>query len=840
MAFNPVTRRNITPAQDFETLTVMIKHIVFYNPDDGSIIVSAKGQVGETIALLGRYVCEDPKRELKNVNVTVQGRRRLHPKYGEQFHFNTLTINENKLRYFLSKFVKGLGDKKTDELIRHYGEKELERILEEEPEKLLEFKGIKSKRLERILADREKNENKRLISDLLAPADPTGEFIEKVRAHFKDIPDYVDQIRNNPYLLTSVKGLGFKKADIIARALGISMDSPFRTKSCIEYVLVEMADGDGHSAVNRDTLYGQVLDELKLNPDDPPPVDPETFLSMIHELKKEDVLHNAGGESHVALKLYSVSERYIIDDIRKRAANPGITLMKDIEGYIARKEQQMGIRFSHDQKKAIMDMNTGKHVFVLCGYAGTGKSTIARALLDMLERRYGRNSIMCCALSGIASDRIRKTSGYQAATIHSLIASYRGEQRGMPYNVVLIDEASMVNSTLLYSFMRNIKKDAHVIFVGDPAQLPPIGAGNPFADIIEFGIAPVSVLDVIHRQDDKAALTTFANQIRQNTVPTGYQEKVYKDFSWVDHTIPEYYQLKRQLFDREINDIRQRNHEAILSSIRGIAMKAKQRLDQALENDDLMKYISFFQVISPMKGGLLGTESLNEELRKILNPEPSPAPAVMPGGSNGAVTGITQSTESTVSADAGKPDAKETQEPSWKGFVPRINDKVVHTKNEIMFCYEESAVKRKGFKGLSEGDVDMRKVYNGMLGVVRRIDNEKGRVFVYYPGDEIYVEYEKQNLHKILQPAYAMTIHKVQGSEFDAVVVPVINSHYKMLNNKLLYTAITRAKGKAILIGETYAFNHACKNRDEAMRNTVMQRVLERENESMLFNPAGI
>lgn len=824
MAFNPVTRRNIVPAQDFETLTVMIKYITFYNKDSGSIIASAKGQTGETIALLGRYVCENPERELKNVNVTVQGRRKLHPKYGEQFHFEALTINENKLKYFLSKFVKGLGDKKADELIKHYGEKELERILEEEPEKLLEFKGIKSKKLGRIMSDREKNENKRLISDLLAPADPTGEFIEKVRAHFKDVPDYVDQIRNNPYLLTSVKGLGFKKADVIARALGIPMDSPFRTKSCIEYVLVELADGDGHSAVNRDILYEQVLNELKLNPDDPPPVDPETFVAMIQELRKEDAVHNVSGESHVALRLYSISERYIIDDIRRRAANPGIPLMKDIEGYIAHKAQQMGIQFSHDQKKAIIDMNAGKHAFVLCGYAGTGKSTIARALLDMLERRYGRDSIMCCALSGIASDRIRKTTGYQAATMHSLIAAFRGESRGMPYNVVLIDEASMVNSTLLYGFLRNIKKDAHIIFVGDPAQLPPIGAGNPFADIINFGIAPVSVLEVIHRQDDKAALTTFANEIRQNVVPAGYQEKVYKDFSWVDHTIPEYYKLKRELSDKEIKDVRQRNHEAILNSIRGMAVKAKQKLDEALENDDLMKYISRFQVISPMKGGLLGTESLNEELRKILNPE--------------VATSI-QSGPALASPQDIPDNGKQAPVMSWN-FIPRVNDKVVHTKNEFMVCYETSDVKKNGFAGLTAGDASTQKVYNGMLGVVKHIDNEKGRAFVYYPGDDIYVEYEKKNLHKILQLAYAMTIHKVQGSEFEAVVVPVINGHYRMLNNKLLYTAITRAKGKAILIGESYAFSHACRNKDEAMRTTVMQRILEREGESMLFPAARI
>lgn len=832
MAFNPTTSRNTVSAKDLEALTVMIKHITFYDKDNGSIIVSAKGQAGETIALLGRYVCENPERELRNVNVTVQGRRRLHPKYGEQFHFETLTINENKLKYFLSKFVKGLGEKKAEELIKHYGAGELERILEEEPERLLEFKGIKSKRLERILSDREKNENKRLIADLLAPADPTGEFIEKVRAHFKDVPDYVDQIRNNPYLLTGVRGLGFKKADIIARALGIPMDNPFRTKSCIEYVLAELAEGGGHSAVNRDVLFEQVMNELRLKPDDAPPVDPAVFLSTIEELKREDALHDVSGESHVALRLYSVSERYIIDDVRRRAANPGIPLMKDIEGYIARKEQQMGIQFSYDQKKAIMDMNAGKHAFVLCGYAGTGKSTIAKALLDMLERRYGRDSIMCCALSGIASDRIRKTTGYQAATIHSLIAGYRGEHRGMPYNVVLIDESSMVNSTLLYSFMRNIKKDAHIIFVGDPAQLPPIGAGNPFADIIEFGIAPVAVLDVIHRQDDKAALTTFANQIRQNIVPAGYQERVYKDFSWVDHTIPGYYKLKRKLSDKEIGDLRQRNHEAILNSIRGMAVKAKQRLDDALKNDDLMGYISFFQVISPMKGGLLGTESLNEELRKILNPEP--AKPSSPATASSGTMAVAQSGGNAVNTRT--TNENQTQEPPWK-FTPRINDKVVHTKNEIMLCYRTSDVKRKGFERVSDGDADMRKVYNGMLGVVKHVEAEKGRVFVYYPGDNMYVEYEKQNLHKILQLAYAMTIHKVQGSEFNAVVVPVINSHYRMLNNKLLYTAITRAKGKAILIGETYAFNHACKNKDEAMRNTVMQRVLEREGESMLFNP---
>ncbi len=202
----------------------------------------------------------------------------------------------------------------------------------------------------------------------------------------------------------------------------------------------------------------------------------------------------------------------------------------------------MGITFSDEQCEAIRVVNRQPGAFLLCGYAGTGKSTVARALLDLLGMRHPRDKIVCCALSGIASDRIKELTGYQAQTIYSLVVKHKDE---LPYEALLVDKSSMVNTDLLFRLITRLQGRAVLLMVGDTAQLPPIGAGNPFFDIIENQLAPTVTLRRIYRQSDDKVIAFFANDIREARVPENYRASGYGDFQFLDVSIPNHFALKQ-------------------------------------------------------------------------------------------------------------------------------------------------------------------------------------------------------------------------------------------------------------------------------------------------------
>ena len=266
-------------------------------------------------------------------------------------------------------------------------------------------------------------------------------------------------------------------------------------------------------------------------------------------------------------------------------------------------------------------MNRGHRVFLLCGYAGTGKSTVSRALLDLLAIRYPKEKIMCCAISGIASDRIRKLTRLPAQTIYSLVFKH---QEKLPYEVLLVDESSMVNTELLFRLITRLADSAILIMVGDAAQLPPIGAGNPFSDIIEKQLAPTVTLTRIYRQSDDKVIALFANDIREARVPERYAAEGYGDFRFMDVSIPNYFGLKQKVKSKAMKEgdfkkLREENAQKIVTALCDTAATYKNLLMETYKNRDYAGYLSTLQVITPMKGGPLGTEQLNEALQKLLN-----------------------------------------------------------------------------------------------------------------------------------------------------------------------------------------------------------------------------
>ncbi|MCK9473818.1 AAA family ATPase, partial [Sulfurimonas sp.] len=399
----------------------------------------------------------------------------------------------------------------------------------------------------------------------------------------------------------------------------------------------------------------------------------------------------------------------------------------------------------------------------------------SKTILDLLNTRYDKKEIMTCALSGIASQRIADTTGYESATIQSLLVKFEDRDE-FPYAVVLIDEASMINSSLFARVMRKVSKKAIVIIVGDDAQLPPIGAGNVLSDVLTLELAPIVKLTKIYRQSEDKAITLIADDIRKGIVPE-YRDE-YEDFEFIDISMTNYYALKNQLSQNELHEMREANSNQIVSEIAHKVVESIEKARYRLSNKLIKEYLNYFQVITPMKGGVLGANNLNTVLQEYFNPNP-------------------------------KKSVK-------KGGVEfRLMDKVVHTKNENMTSWSG-----EGFK--NSEDSAQRRIFNGMSGLLFKINEEDEQAFVFYPNEDVVVVYEYEELKSHLMLSYALTIHKVQGMEYDIVVIPMSFSHYIMHNTKLIYTAVTRAKHKCILIGESGAFESACKKLEITRRDTVL------------------
>ena len=740
-----------------QTLIGQIDKILF--EEDGFLIATLKS--GEKIR--GNYY-ESSVESIKGSAVTLRGEWEEHKKYGKTFVFEHLKVNQNELFFFLTKIVKGFTKKLAADLIEHFGKEELVAILDGDGERLLEFKGIKEKRLKKILSSWKQFRSMRRLGEFLSPYDVSPVLLSTIAGAMKEVSEPCTKIKENPYILTSINGIGFKRADELALKMGIDAEDENRLGSAMDYVLLDFCEANGNSCIEKTILFS-ALDELL------------GFYDK-NSLYEAILVERVGEGSIVLLKNNRVAparlydaEKFLYDTIKQRAKIDSGGFVKDLEQFLATQDLQL----APQQKEAVTILNNGASILFLVGYAGTGKSTTSRVLLNLLSTSYDSKEIITCALSGIAAQRISGTTGYESATIQSLLVKHEQSEK-FPYSVVLIDEASMINSTLFAKLMGKISNKAIVIIVGDDAQLPPIGAGNVLSDVLELKLAPIVKLTEIFRQSPDQAITLIANEIRQAKVPQ-YRGS-YEDFEFVDVNIANYYALKNQLNQNELKELREQNAQNIIAQMLHRVVASIEKARYRLNNKQIKEYLNYFQVITPMKGGTLGTQNLNKILQEYFNPNPKKC--------------------------------------FKKGGVEfRLMDKVVHTKNENMTSWSADSFK--------EGDEpDQRRVFNGMSGLLFKIDEEEEQLFVFYPTEDVVVRYDFDEAKSFLMLSYALTIHKVQGMEYDIVLIPMSFSHYIMHNTKLIYTAITRAKHRCIIIGESGAFEGACRRLDATKRDTVL------------------
>ena len=752
-------------------LSGTLKKILFYNAENNYYIAVLENDQ----KICGQYFDTDLEK-LVGSEVLITGRWNTHKKYGVQFVFTSLELKEAEIFFFLTKIVKGISKKLALELTQKYDDEELCEILDNTPAKLLEFKGIKEKKLIQIVTSWNKFKHLRELGSFLAQFGVSSSFINKIYQHFENVENLIEKIKENPYMLTSIKGIGFKRADEIGTKLGIDKESSFRITACMNYTLREFCEANGNSSISKEQLFSLLNDALNFK-------DKDTLYenSLINLIAKEEI--NETTKERYAPNIYFRCETNILKILENRKEhNRDKKIINDFEDYITKKQSSLGFTLSSEQQKAVKLINDGENTILLIGYAGTGKSTSSRAILELLEEIVPYDDIHCMALSGIAAQRISDTTGYKSSTIQSSLVKIENSDKDyFDYKVILIDESSMVNSVTFYKILSRIDPDTVLIIVGDDGQLPAIGAGDILRDAIKYELAPICKLTKIYRQNEHQAIAVIANEIRCGKVPE-YKEE-YEDFKFIDVSIPNYYAQKAVLSDYEINTLRYENNYNVLHTILNTASNYIEPMYTYIQEKQIDKFLTLFQVITPIKSGPLGVENLNINLQKLIN--------------NTKTTGI-----------------------QTKTYEYKLADKVIHIKNENMKSQTMKVYKN------SSTEFTEKRVFNGQLGMVIKIDHETKKLLVLYPTDDMVVFYDFDTLDSLISLAYCLTIHKTQGMEYENALIPMSFSHFIMHNTKLLYTAITRAKKMCFVVGEDEAFKSACKKLEITNRQTVIDDLL--------------
>lgn len=755
-------------------LSGTLKKILFFNAENNYYIAVLENDQ----KVCGQYFDTDLEK-LVGSEIILTGRWNTHQKYGVQFVFTSLELKEAEIYFFLTRIVKGVSKKLALEMTSKYSEEELCEILDNTPAKLLEIKGIKEKKLTQIVSSWNKFKHLRELGSFLAQYRVTSTFINKIYQHFSHVDKLIEKIKQNPYMLTEIKGIGFKRADEIGLSLGIDKYSSFRITACMNYTLREFCEANGNSSIGKDQLFELLNQALGFK-------DQETLYenAVITLLSEEKIKETSSGRYSPAI--YYMCETKILDIFKLRSEHKREKkIVSDFESYIEKKQSTLGFELSEEQKKAVELINEGENTILLIGYAGTGKSTSSRAILELLEEIVVYDDIHCMALSGIASQRIADTTGYKSSTIQSaLVKMENSEKETFDYKVILIDEASMINSVTFYKILSNIDLDTTLIIVGDDGQLPAIGAGDILRDTINYELAPICKLTKIYRQNEDQAIALIANEIRKGNVPE-YKEE-YEDFTFVDVSIENYYAKKNSLSEYEINALRNQNNLNILHTILNLASNYIEAMYTFINEKKIDRFLTLFQVITPIKSGTLGVENLNINLQKLIN--------------NTKQEGVQTRT-----------------------YMYKLADKVIHIKNENM-----KAQTMKSYKNANSEFLEKR-VFNGQLGMVIKIDHDNTKLVVLYPSDDMVVFYDFSDLDNLISLAYCLTIHKTQGMEYDTALIPMSFSHFIMHNTKLLYTAITRAKNMCFVVGEDEAFTSACKKLEITHRQTVIDDLLNSE-----------
>lgn len=733
-----------------EKIKGYVEHIVFRNEDNGYTVFQLNHEDGE-ITCVGsfNYIAEGELLEL-------QGEYVMHSSYGLQLSVSSAEVKEPEdlmsiERYLGSGAVKGLGAALAGRIVRKFKEDTF-RIIEEEPERLAEVKGISERKAREIA---EQVEGKRDMRKAMIYLQKYGISTTLAAKIFKQYGQKVYHVlEENPYQLADdVQGVGFKTADEIAMRIGIHTDSDYRIRSGIFYALLQ-AVAEGHIYLPQELLLRKTSALLEVEIQDV-----EKYLTDL-AMEKKIILK----QSEEGVRVYPTNYYYMELNTAKMLHDLNVHAEID-EEYVRKRleliEQDAGLSLDKRQREAVIE--AVKHgILILTGGPGTGKTTTINAMIHYFESQ--GLDIFLAAPTGRAAKRMTEATGYEAQTIHRLLevngnpeehegrsGFSRNEENPLEADVIIIDEVSMVDLPLMHALLRAIVPGTRTIFVGDENQLPSVGPGSVLKDLQQAGCFATVRLTRIFRQAAESDIVINAHKINNGEMVV------------LDNKSEDFFFLKRQ------------DANTIISVVITLLQKKLPKYVDAEMYD--------IQVLTPMRKGLLGVERLNRILQEYLNP----------------------------------PDRKKAEKEYGEKLF-REGDKVMQIKNNYQLEWEIAT--KYGLvvdKGVG--------IFNGDMGVITNINTYNEMLEVEYD-EKRKVTYPFQLLDE-LELAYAITIHKAQGSEYPAVVIPLLPGPRQLYHRNLLYTAVTRAKKCVTLVGSDATFYEMIQNAHEQNRYTSLSERIQ-------------
>lgn len=735
-------RMNISADEQKETVRGVVDSVIYSSDETGYAVCEVEDENGLPIVLVGTmpYISEGD-------SLTAVGRWTHHATYGRQFKVDmyekTLPSSTGEiLRYLSSGAVKGIGPKTAEKIVSKFGEDSFD-VIENHPDWLAELPGITKRKADDISSAFIEMSGARNV--MMFCSDYFGSATS-MKIYRKWGGKAVDMIRANPYrLCEDFSGIGFRRADAIAGACGLSHDSDARIASGIIYTLKLAAQSGGHTCLPMEKLILNAssilsVEEAKI---------PEIIELLCASAKLVKCTRN--NTEYVYLSNYRSAEVYCADKLRQinrtcPKIDPG-----DISSFISRVEAESGIHYAALQREAVSAALSGG-IMILTGGPGTGKTTVIKGLLSIFNSM-GLN-VALAAPTGRAAKRMSEACGCEAKTVHRLLEMehngdeepkfFRNQSCYLEEDAVIIDETSMVDIILLEALLKAAKPGCRIIFIGDRDQLPSVGAGNVLCDMIESRAFVTVCLTEIFRQAKESRIIVNAHLINEGKLPI------------IDNKSKDFFFLRR-------------SDSTVASTVADLC---KSRLPKAY-GDSISGEI---QVITPSRKGSAGTEELNILLQSCLNP----------------------------------PGAKK-KERAAHGILLRDGDRIMQNKNNYDVEWEKD-----GYEGLG--------VFNGDVGTVVSIDPPSESVELNFDGR--VCTYDLTQLDEI-EHAYAITVHKSQGSEYPVVIIPLYSCAPMLQTRNLLYTAVTRASRMVILVGNPDVLSTMVENNSGIVRYTGLCQLLQ-------------
>lgn len=723
-----------------ETLTGSIEHVAFHNPENGFTVlrVLVAGR-GELVTVVGHLAAAVAGEYVHAVGNWVRDRD-----HGLQFKAESLRATpphtvEGIEKFLGSGLVKGIGPHYARKIIETFGERTLQ-VIDESPTFLTEVKGIGPRRLEQIRASWQQQKAVRRIMVFLQSHGIGTARAVRIWKTYGD--QAVDLIQANPYrLATDIWGVGFHTADQLAERLGIDRASPLRARAALRFVLQELSN-EGHVGFPESAVLQRTTELTGIDPDIINQAirtacaeqelirEPFAAVGTPVPMPVSPLGEGADAEPWLYLKPLFLAELGVARTIRQLLQGVHPLPAIRIEETLRWVEQRMGLQLAPTQRHAIQQAVHSK-VLIVTGGPGVGKTTLVKGILEIFLAKGLRCAL--AAPTGRAAKRLGETTGHEARTLHRLLeyepalgGFRRGRDLPLEYDLIVVDEVSMVDVVLMNQLLRAVPPSACLLLVGDVDQLPSVGPGTVLADLIRSRVVPVVRLTEIFRQAEQSWIVRAAHRVQEGELPVSAPPG-QGDFYFVEAGTPQ------AILDRLITMIQRR-------------IPARFHLDPLRD----------VQVLTPMNRSELGVRHLNARLQEVFNPP------------------------------RGQPEVQA------HGWTFRLGDKVLQTVNNYQ-----------------------KEVFNGDLGQIRAIDREEQEVTVEFDGRS--VRYDFGELDE-LALAYALSIHKSQGSEYPAVVIPLHAQHYRLLQRNLLYTGLTRGKRLVVIVGQRKALALAVRRQDTAQR----------------------